>query len=109
MENPYCSCRLTRTNAPQAGLGPRLLLLRPAGAGSPQHGLSSKKTARITSDCGEICSLRIKWPESPRVAVCPSGRPNERLGYTVVGQSAAVEFPGLAGLQVRTLGPVQQM
>ena len=29
---------------------------------SPQHGLSSKKTALITSDCGTMRSLGIKWP-----------------------------------------------
>ena len=27
-----------------------------------QHGPSSKKMALITSDCGIMCSLRIKWP-----------------------------------------------
>ena len=29
---------------------------------TPQHGLSSNKMALITSDCGAMRSLRIKWP-----------------------------------------------
>ena len=33
-----------------------------SGAGTPQHGLSSKKMAPISSDYGVVCSLRIKWP-----------------------------------------------
>ena len=33
---------------------------------SPQHGLSAKKTALISSDYGRMRSLRIKWLESPR-------------------------------------------
>ena len=32
------------------------------GAGTPQHGSSSKKKALITSDYGIMCSMRIKWP-----------------------------------------------
>ena len=28
----------------------------------PQHGLSSNRMARITSDCGKMCSMCIKWP-----------------------------------------------
>ena len=43
-----------------------------------QHGLSSKKMALITSDCGTMRSPSIKWPLSPRV-LCPSaGRPLAR-------------------------------
>ena len=30
--------------------------------GTPQHGLYSNKMALITSDCGAIRSLSIKWP-----------------------------------------------
>ena len=33
-----------------------------AGAGNPQHGLSSNKMALITSEYGIMCSLRFKWP-----------------------------------------------
>ena len=29
---------------------------------TPQHGLSSKKMARSTSNDAVMCSLRIKWP-----------------------------------------------
>ena len=43
------------------------------GAGTAQHGLSSKKMALITSYCGTPCYPNIKWPYSPRV-MCPSGR-----------------------------------
>eukprot|EP01052_Picozoa_sp_SAG31_P035961 SAG31_NODE_4416_length_3252_cov_5.682207_2_plen_70_part_00 len=32
-----------------------------------------------------------------------TGRPNEPLAYTVVGQSAALEFAGAPGLQVRAV------
>ena len=32
------------------------------GAGAPQHGLSAKETALITSDHGIMRSLIIKWP-----------------------------------------------
>ena len=32
------------------------------GAGTPQHGLHYKTMALITSECGLICSLIIKWP-----------------------------------------------
>ena len=35
----------------------------------PQHRLSSKKMALIASNYDIVCSLRIKWPLSPRVAV----------------------------------------
>ena len=31
------------------------------GCGPPQHGLSSNKMARITSDCGKMRHLSIKW------------------------------------------------
>ena len=43
-----------------------------AGAGLPQHGLSSNKMALITSDCGTTRSSSIKWPCSLRV--CASRR-----------------------------------
>ena len=39
--------------------------------GGPQHRLSSKTMAPITSDCDAMCSLRSKWPVSPRI-LCPS-------------------------------------
>ena len=32
------------------------------GAGPPRHGLSSDKMALVTSDCGTMRSLSIKWP-----------------------------------------------
>ena len=34
----------------------------PAGAGPPRHGLSSDKMALVTSNCGTMRSLSIKWP-----------------------------------------------
>ena len=33
-----------------------------SGAGPPEHGLSSKKMALITSDCGKFFYPIIKWP-----------------------------------------------
>ena len=38
------------------------LLLQLSGAGTPQHGLSSKKMALMTSDYGIMSCLSIKWP-----------------------------------------------
>ena len=35
------------------------------------HGLSSNKTALITSDCGTMRSPSIKWPDSPRAVRPP--------------------------------------
>ena len=37
--------------------------------GTPQHGLSSKNMALITSDDGVMRSLSIRWPYSPRAQV----------------------------------------
>ena len=42
------------SHRPESGLRPE--------AGPPQHGLSSKATAPITSDRGATRSLRTKWP-----------------------------------------------
>ena len=48
-------------------VGPTNITLHDAGekdpgAGTPQQGLCSKNMALITSDCGIMCSLSIKWP-----------------------------------------------
>ena len=45
------------TSCPQTPVAASFVVRAPA-----QHGLSSKKTALITSDHGIMCYLRIKWP-----------------------------------------------
>ena len=42
--------------------GPELISELGAGAPPHKHGLSSKKMALTTSDCGTTRSRRIKWP-----------------------------------------------
>ena len=58
--------------------------------GAPQHGLSSSAMALITSDCGAMRFLSIKWPESPRFcdgrsqdlkAVCNANITGDTAGF----------------------------
>ena len=69
---PFLHLRITlELRIPSARVGRRnTLLVRTIktplnSCGTPQHRLSSQKMALITSDCGIMCSLSIKWPYSP--------------------------------------------
>ena len=76
MENPYCSCKLTRPAADPAlsalvdhywdpskpGKTSPTKSVYLYWCGAPQHGLSSKNVTLITSDYGIMCSLRKKRP-----------------------------------------------
>ena len=48
------------------------------GAGPHNMDRPPKTMTLITSDCGATRSLRVKWPESPRVVRPSDGRPGAR-------------------------------
>ena len=65
--------------------------------GTPQHGPSANKMARITSDCSRTRSPSIKWLESPRAA-CPSGGGGGSEGAATAGRAARRAGSAEAGL-----------
>ena len=58
--------------------------------------------ARITSDCGTMHSLSIKWPESPRIVCCASGELRLARAAHVRPVPDAVGARHAAGRLVRT-------